>query len=592
MLHIASSGVGAKVQDLMRRFWPYLRRSRGQAGLVALLTFLEPLAAGAVLFLVSVLIDEVFAGGRLDLLPMIGGAYVAIIVVRLALEYATATLEIGVEEQIAQDLRKDLYTHVISVSPGSLGKHGTGDILTRLSSDVRRIEFLIFSGPLTVFADVASALFFLCFLLVMSWKLTLCALLIVPFLVLASLRFAPRVRRASSIAREEETAWMSRAEERLGAAPLMHAFGGQALEAGAFAMRSNRARRAEIRTVKIQSLLSLVVESFAAAGGLLVIAVGAYEIQAGALTLGAFVAFLGAIGSLYGPTRGLAKAPGQFQRAAASGERVARLLDMPSMVTEKPSAKAIGKAAGALEYNNVHFAYAGGEEVLKGVSLKIEPGEMLAIVGPSGGGKSTLAQLALRLYDPTSGSVTLDGTDLRDLTIESLRRSVSVVFQESYVFGGTIMENIRYGRPDASDAAVKAAARTANVDSFISAMRGGYHAQVGPRGSWLSGGQRQRIALARALLRDPPVLMLDEATAAVDSEAEELIQDAVERLAGRRTIMVIGHRLSSIRRADRIVVVDQGRIVEAGIPSALLQTSSRARDLFATQLTREPGVAA
>jgi ABC-type multidrug transport system fused ATPase/permease subunit len=336
--------------------------------------------------------------------------------------------------------------------------------------------------------------------------------------------------------------------------------------------------------VTIQAWLSLFVEAIAAIGGLLVIGLGAYEIHSGALTVGTFMAFLGAVGSLYGPARGLAKAPGRFQRASAGAQRVADLLDTCSLVEERPGARPLAKVEGALEFNDLHFAYTPGAEVLRGISLRIEPGETVAVVGPSGSGKSTLVRLALRLYDPTAGAVLIDGMDVRDITLESLRRTVGIVFQEPYVFSGSIAENIRYGQHDASDDQVAAAARAAHIHAFVDAQPGGYSTLVGPRGGSLSGGQRQRLAVARALLREPPILLLDEATASVDSEAEEMIQDALERLAGQCTILIIAHRLSSVRRADRVVVLDRGKIVETGTPEALLKPATRYHDLFAAQL--------
>jgi ABC-type multidrug transport system fused ATPase/permease subunit len=282
--------------------------------------------------------------------------------------------------------------------------------------------------------------------------------------------------------------------------------------------------------------------------------------------------------------RGLAKAAGRFQRAAAGAQRVAELLDVPSLVTERPWARPLTHIQGAVEFRNVAFAYQGGPQVLAAISLRIEPGETVAVVGPSGAGKSTLVQLALRLYDPSAGAVFLDGVDLRDITFDSLRRAFAPVFQEPYIFRGSVIENIRYGRTDVPLERVAEIARAAHAERFIDALRSGYTAPVGPRGTWLSGGERQRLAMARALLRDAPILLLDEATASVDSETEELIQDAIDRFTGRRTIMVVAHRLSSVRRADRVVVLDHGRIVECGTPELLLRTATRCRDLFSAQL--------
>jgi ATP-binding cassette subfamily B protein len=246
---------------------------------------------------------------------------------------------------------------------------------------------------------------------------------------------------------------------------------------------------------------------------------------------------------------------------------------------------------GRLEFDNVTFGYSPSHNVIEGVSLKIEPGETVAIVGPSGSGKSTLIKLALRLYDPSSGSVRIDGEDLRILTIKSVRDAVSAVWQEPHLFSGSIAQNIFYNRNDSSAAAMIEAAHAAGVPGFTEHLRGRYDAPVGPSGRWLSGGQKQRVALARALLRGNPILLLDEATGAVDGETEEQIQDAIDNISGHRTLLIVAHRLSSIRRADRIVVMENGRIVETGSPAMLLRGNSRCRALFSTQLTTD-GIAA
>ncbi len=583
----STGGVGT----LIRRFLPYLGLVRWRVALGALLVVASPLISASLLWLAKILIDEVFIKGRMDLLLMIGAAYAVVLTAKFLLSYVETRLEANIVEAIALSVRDDLYRHIISVSPGSLGKHGVGDLLTHLSGDVRRVEALIYTSTLAVFADLVGALVFFSFLLLLSWQLTLCALVIVPVLALVSWRLAPRVRRAAKIARREETAWMSLAEERLGAAPIVQAFAAEDQEARAFSRAAARARAWELRTVSIQAWMSLLIEIAAALGGLAVILVGAHEIAAGRLTVGTFIAFLGSVGSLYGPVRGLARAAGRFQRAAAGAQRVADLLDRPSLVEERPEAKPLAAVKGGLEFRAVSFSYVPGREILSGVALKVEPGEMVAVVGPSGGGKSTLMRLALRLHDPTEGQVLIDGHDIRDATLASLRSAVAVVFQEPYVFRGSILDNIRYGRPGAPDEEVEAAAQGARAESFIEGLPGRYAAPVGPRGGWFSGGQRQRIALARAFLRKAPILVLDEATAAVDSETEELIQEAVERHAGRQTILLIAHRLSSVRKAHRIVVVDGGRIVEMGTPRELMRPGTRYYDLFAAQIVDRRAVA-
>jgi ABC-type multidrug transport system fused ATPase/permease subunit len=577
--------------QLIRRFSPYLLAVRHRALLALALALLEPLVAVSLVWVAKSITDTVFVDRQIGLLPLFAGVFLGLSAIKVALEYATTRLEAGVLETILRALRTSLYRHLLRLSPGSLGRRGTGDLLAHLSDDVERAEYLVFSGMIAAVADVAAILFFVVSLLILSWKLTLCALLAVPLLILASSRLSPRIRRAGRIARHRASAWMSLAEERLGASTVIHSFGAQDAEVDAFAKRLDVARQAELRAVSAQASLSAVIEAAIAIGGILVFSLGAYEILYGDVTLGTLVAFVGSIGSLYDPASGLAKAYGRFQRAAAAAQRLVDLLDTPSLVVDRSSARPLPQVRGELEFRGVRFAYPQGREVIRGVSLTVEPGETVALVGPSGSGKSTLAQLALRLYDPSAGAVLLDGHDLRDLTVESVRRSVGIVFQEPFIFQGTIADNIRYGRRNAPDELVQAMGRAAHADGFVRARPGGYAAQTGPRGGWLSTGQRQRIALARAFVRNAPILILDEATASVDSETEELIQDAVERFAGRRTILLVAHRLSSVRRADRVIVLDRGLVVETGTPAVLLQGQSRCRDLFAAQLVGEEALA-
>jgi ATP-binding cassette, subfamily B, bacterial len=567
-----------------RRFWPYLLKLRWWLVLAVLLVLVAPLIRGGLLWLLQILVDDVLVGGRLGLLPGLLAGYVVGAAVKFATEYVDRRVDATISERVIQDVRVDVYRHVATVSPGSLGGRSPGDLLALLSGDAERIQSLVHAEPLGLVADVASVVFFTTFLWILSWKLTLVALAVVPALTWVMVRQAPRVKRAARVARRRGVTWLALAEEVLPALPLIHAFQTQAHESARFEGKCDLARQAELRAVALQAWFTLLVEVIATAGGLLVLAAAAYEIQSGAMTVGRVVVFLGSIGSLYDPIRGLAKATARLQRAAVGAQRVARLLDTPSAVQERRGARSLDRVEGRIEFRHVSFGYPHGEEAARDVCLTIEPGETVAVVGPSGGGKSTLVHLLVRLYDPDDGAVLVDGIDIRDVTLASLRSSIAVVFQDLFVMQGSIADNIRYGRPDASDPSVRLAARAAHVEPFVERSRRGYGALVGPEGRRLSGGQRQRIALARALLKDAPILVLDEATASVDGETEELIQDALARLAGRRTIVVVGHRLSTVRRADRVVVVEQGRIVEVGVIDTLLRNGSRCHDLFAAQL--------
>lgn len=575
------------VWSLIRRFLPYLYSVRWQAALAGALMAINPLVAVLLLWLMKYLIDEVFVGKNVGVLPVVASAYTILVATKLVIDYLLTRIDAAITEQIDQNVRVDVYRHLVSVSPGSLRKFSVGDLISHLGADVSRVEGLIYSGPVRVIFSALTAVYFIGFLFVLSWKLTLAALITAPILALLSWRWSPYVRRVARISRRKATAWISRAEERLGATAVIIAFGAQSLETQAFEAQCRASRLAALRSVALQAWLTLATEAVAATGGFVVLAVGAYEMYSDALTVGTLIAFLGSVGSLYSPISSLARSPGRFQRSAVGAQRIVELLDTPSLVTERQDARPLTAVRGVLEFSGVRFAYPSGPETLRGISFRIDAGETVAVVGPNGSGKTTLVQLALRLYDPSEGFVSIDGMDLRGVTLESLRRSVAVVFQEPSVFRGNISETIRYGQPDASNEMFISTAKAAHVHEFATGLPRGYGTPIGPRGSWLSGGQRQRLALARALLRDSPILLLDEATASIDSEAEQLIQEAVARFRGKRTIMVVSHRLSTVLRADRVVVLENGRIVETGTAASLQGSASRFRALFADQLLIE-----
>jgi ABC-type multidrug transport system fused ATPase/permease subunit len=568
--------------ELVRRLLPYLWPIRYWMALATAVSLAMPVTGGALLWLVKQTVDQVLVAGRLNVLPALAAGYLSAASLMVALDFASQRLEAWIAESFTYRLRSDLYRHVLTLSPGSLGQHSTGDVLARLESDVVRAEALVYSGPSMILSDLVNSVFFAIVLFAISWPLALAALIVLPPLALLMGRYSPRVRRAARVARHRGSALLALAEEKLNAGPIIHAFGSTESEAARFDAACSAVRKAELRTVTVEAWLSVTIEAAVMIGGFFIAAAGAYEISRGALTFGDLAAFFGAISRLHGPVRGLAKASSRLQRGAAGARRVVELLDIRSVVTESPGAPPLVVRRGAVEFRNVSFGYGRGNDALLGMSLSVAPGETVAIVGPSGSGKSTLIQLLLRLRDPDSGSVLIDGTDVRTVTLRSLRQSVAVVFQEPYLFRGSIAENIRYGATDPSRMAD--AGRIACVEPFVCRSAERWATPVGPRGEWLSGGQRQRIAFARALMRDAPILVLDEATASVDSETEELIHDAVAQLP-HRTVLLVGHRLSSLRRADRVVVVEGGRVVESGAPTALLRRpDSRYHELFAAQL--------
>lgn len=574
------------VATLFRRFLPYSLRHRRVGLLCVFIAVVAPLFSVGLLWTTKGMIDEVFILARTERLALYLGIYVALLAAMVVFDFLETQLDARATAQIENDLRTDLFAHVLRLPPGALPKSGAGDIISHMSGDVGRVEYLVYSGPVAVITHVATALCFFGFLFTLSWKLTLLALVAAPVLAFTSLRASPKVRRLASTARKLRQRWTADAEERLNALPMIQTFGAEAYEAGRFGRRSRQALEADLRGVSLQARLSAANGAAAAVAAVALITLGALEVRSMALSVGALVAFLGSVSSLHGPFQSLARAWGRFQKSAVSAERLAEILDTRSAVAERSGARRLDTISGAVEFCGVSFAYPGREPVLEDVSFRVEPGETVALVGASGAGKSTLARLLVRTHDPVSGSVLLDGHDLRDLTRETVVRAACAVFQDPYILRGSVSETIGYARAlDAEE--VTRLSRAAHAHGFVTDMPGGYLASVGPHGSWLSGGQRQRLALARAFSRDCPILVLDEATAAVDSETEELIQDAMQRLSGRRTLILVGHRLSSIRRADRIIVLDQGRVVETGSPEALLDRASRCRELFEAQMETE-----
>jgi ATP-binding cassette, subfamily B, bacterial len=574
-----------KLLPLFRQFFPYLRPGLRAALAVLLLSLLSPLLGTAFLWLFSKLVDEVFIGQQLQWLPWFAAAYLAVALTKFAVDVASQRLDASVHERFTQRVRVALYRHLISASPGSLGTTSTGDLLGRLSSDADRISTLVFRGPVSFLANVFRALCYGIFLFVLSWKLACLALLVVPPLVFAVLRLSARMRASAKLGRRQTSLWMSLAEERLAAGELVHAFHTHGAEVARFNAHCDRARHTELQTVGLEVRLSLAIEVITFLGGLGVIALAAHEVHAGLMTVGSVFAFLGAIGSLYDPVRSLSQSAGRFQRAAVSAERIATLLRTPSQISDTQWPAPLPEFdRGRIDFQNVSFSYADGTRVLDKVSLSIAPGESVALVGASGSGKSTLLRLLLRLYDPQEGTIAINDIDIRSIGLADLRASMGAVLQDAHILSGTVADNIRYGAPDATEADLLAAAQTACVDSFVQPMPLQYESTLAAHGEGLSGGQRQRLSLARALLRDAPILLMDEATAALDGETEELIRRAIDALAGQRTVVVVSHRLATISSVDRILVLSQGRIVESGSPAELLRRGTRCHRLFASQL--------
>ncbi|MFJ4952059.1 ABC transporter ATP-binding protein [Streptomyces sp. NPDC088760] len=558
-------------REVFRRFWPYTRGGRRWLVPVVLFSLTGPVVDAAELWLFKIVVDDVLVPRDLHPFLWIAPAYLGLVVCSGILGFADDVTSTWVGERFLLALRSDVFRHVQGLSLGFFERRRLGDVLSRVTGDVDAVETFLLSGVADALYYVVRLGVFLGLLCYLRWDLTLLALAVVPLFWGAARHFSRLIKEASRERRRRSGSLSAIAEESLGNVVLVQAYNRQGWEERRFERENLGRFRAAMASARIRAVYGPVVEIIEVAGGLTVMGLGTWKLAQGQLTLGGLLVFLALIGKLYGPVRGLSHLGTTFYAASASAERIIELLDQRPQVAEAPGARRTGRARGELEFDGVWFRYPGGPSwALSDVSFHVAPGETLALVGASGAGKSTVAKLQLRFYDPDRGAVRLDGTDLRQLSLSDVRESVAVVLQETLVFHGTVRDNIAYGRPGATDGDIVAAARAADAHEFIELLPEGYDTLVGQRGRTLSGGQCQRLAIARAMIRDAPVLLLDEPTAGLDVRSGRRIMDPLRRLMAGRTTVVISHNLLTVRDATRIVVLDHGRIVEHGAHEDLL----------------------
>jgi ATP-binding cassette, subfamily B, bacterial len=575
----AAPSVG--IRDIFRRFWPDVRPFRGLLCISLLLIVVAPVLESAKIWMFKILVDDVLTPRDFGAFPAVAAAYVGLTLLGGAVGFADQYLAAWIGEHFLQRMRTRVFAHLHTLSVSFFDRRRLGDLLSRLTGDVAAIESLVLAGVARAVSAVIRFALFAGLMFYLNWQLALASLIAVPFFGLIARAFSRRIRAAAREVRRRNGSISVVAEESLGNAILVQAYGRESAEASRFSEQSLGGVRAALTAARLSALFRPVTALFRTTGLLVIVGVGIWQLSGGGISLGGLLAFLLYLSRLYGPVRSLGQLSNTVFTAAAGAERIIELLDQRPDVTAPAHPVALTRVRGELRVETVDFRYPETSvDVLRGVGFTALPGQTTAIVGVSGAGKTTLLKLLLRFYDPTAGRIRLDGHDLRELDPAQVRANIAIVLQETLLLDGTIAENILAGRPDATRAELVDAARAADADEFISALPDGYDTRVGQRGRLLSGGQRQRIAIARAMIRNAPILLMDEPTTSLDAEASQRVLVPLRRLMSGRTTIVISHNLLTVTDAQQILYLDGGHVTEQGTHSELLRTNGRYAHLY------------
>ncbi|GGK17098.1 protein-tyrosine-phosphatase [Deinococcus malanensis] len=581
---------------ITRRFWPYIRKERGLAGgalgamlLGVFIRLLEP-------WPLKVLVDSVLIRppqpvtvpgfGTLSTSAVIAAVAVSVVIIvglRALTAYASTVGFAVVANRVLTAIRTDLYAHLQRLSLSFHSTARSGELTSRVIGDVGMLRDVVVTAALPMLGSVLILVGMIAVLFVMRWELALLALVPLPILLIRSSQLSNRIREVSRKQRKREGAMASTVTETMSAIKVVQALSLEAAFLRAFGQQNSKNLKESAKSARLSAGLERSVDVLIAVSTALVMWFGARLVLRQELSPGDLLVFLTYLKNAFKPVQDFAKYTGRLAKASAAGERILEVLDRVPDVRDLPDAVPAPVFRGHVRFENVHFGYDRKRPFLRGLHLEIQPGQQVAVVGMSGAGKSTILALLLRLYDPTSGRVTIDGHDLPEYTLESLRSQISVVLQENLLFAASLHDNIAYARPDATRQEVREAAQLANADEFIMALPDGYDTVVGERGQTLSGGQRQRIAVARAALRRTPLLILDEPTNGLDRENEQLVMQALSELTRGRTSIFVTHNLQHASQADLIVYLEEGRVLERGSHSELLALGGRYAALYRSQ---------
>ncbi|MCL4543955.1 MAG: ABC transporter ATP-binding protein/permease [Chloroflexi bacterium] len=540
----------------------------------------------------KIIVDSVIARHDESELLVIAIAMIALQVVRYGLNFLNRYAIALASQQVIYRLGKDLYERLLKLSLRFYERNGSGEIISRVTNDINVIQNSLSGGVVQAAIGLLNIVAYAAILLVLNWRLALLCFTTVPSLFAASVLTSAVLRDRYKNVQEKIASVNAVLAENITGARVSRAFAREASQTARFEQQNRENMQANLDSATVQAVASPTIQMISVLGSGLVLGFGSFLIFNGDMSIGSLVAFSSYLSAFYQPVTALINVNNMVQQAFAGAERVFQFMDAHVDVEESASAHDLEMCTGDVKLEHVWFSYNPGVPVLQDICIHAQPGEMVALVGHTGSGKTTIVNLIPRFYDAEKGAVLIDGQDIRDLKVASLRRNIAVVLQETYLFSNSLLENIRYGRLDATDEEVITAAKEAHAHEFIEALPQGYDTNAGEAGAQLSRGQRQRIALARAILADPRILILDEATSDVDTETEVLIQEAIDRLMRGRTVFVIAHRLSTIRNADRIVVLDHGEIVEQGSHQGLLARGGVYRDLYDIQFAAQEALLA
>jgi len=588
------SAKGNNEIEILKRVFKYLLPYKGRmaGGVISMLVhaFLTIFFVRVFQGLLETIISDIDMGreGMIQL-SLVAGMMILVYFLKGVAYYGKTYLVSYVSQRSIKDMRDDLYSHLHNLSLSFYSKNKTGDILSRVTNDVQNLESSMINTTVGSIDKVFTLIGGIVYLVYLNYRLTIFLIIILPFITYVIVKFNYKLKKVSRRVQIKIADVSDVLQETLSAVRVVKSFGREDYEYDRFSSENQANFRAKMKQTQYGAILTPLVEFLAAISFTAILWYGGYEVMQGRMSASELIAFFTLLLTISEPLRSITKLSKRLQQLFASAERVFEIMDTESELREDDENKIeLTDVEGEVVYDNVTFAYNRNEVVLKNINLKAEPGEVVALVGHSGAGKTTMVDLIPRFFDPIEGRMRVDGHDLKDVKIDSLRDFIGIVPQETILFSGSLRDNIAYGDLEADQEAIQAAAEAANAHDFIMAFPDGYDTMVGERGVGLSGGQKQRISIARAILKNPKILILDEATSSLDSESEALVQEALEHLMQNRTTFIIAHRLSTIRNADKIVVVEQGEIMEMGSHQELLKKQGKYASLYKGQFIEDP----